>query len=109
MNAKVSRRQDEDETLSNSRLKRLLLSFVLAQASSAIHSSTLFFFKQSSKTFEAFHHVVCVKIFFFSQHHQTRSLSFEYAEDRLRQKEEFKVLSTLSQIFDDEVCSSMRF
>jgi hypothetical protein len=62
------------------------------------------FFKQSSKTFEAFHHVVYVKIFFLSQHHQIRSLSFEYAEDRFRQKKEFEVLSTLFQIFDDEVC-----
>jgi hypothetical protein len=53
------------------------------------------FFKQFSKTFETFHHVVCVKIFFFSQHHQIRSLFFEYAEDRFRQEEEFKMLSTL--------------
>jgi hypothetical protein len=62
------------------------------------------FFKQFSKTFEAFHHVVCVKIFFFSQHHQIRSFFFEYAEDRSRQEEKFEVLSTLFQIFDDEVC-----
>ncbi len=45
MNAKVSRRQDEDETLNNSRFKRLLFSFDLAQASSAIHSSILIFQK----------------------------------------------------------------
>jgi hypothetical protein len=62
------------------------------------------FFKQSSKTFEAFHHVVCMKIFFFSQHHQIRSFFFEYAEDRSRQEKESQVLSTLFQIFDDEVC-----
>jgi hypothetical protein len=107
MNAKVtkvSRRQDEDETLSNSRFKRLLLFLVLAQASSAIHSSTLFF-QTIFKNFEAFHHVVRVKISFVSQHHQIRSFAFEYAEDRSRQEEEFEVLSTLSQIFDDEVCS----
>jgi hypothetical protein len=62
------------------------------------------FFKQSSKTFEAFHHVVCVKIFFVSQHHQIRSFILEYVEDRSRQEEEFQMLSTLFQIFDDEVC-----
>jgi hypothetical protein len=56
MNAKmtkVSRKQNEDETLSDSRLKRLLFSFVLAQASSAIHSFILFF-QAVFKTFEAF-------------------------------------------------------
>jgi hypothetical protein len=62
------------------------------------------FFKQFSKTFEAFHHVVCVKIFFLFQHHQIRSFSFEYAENRSRQEEEFQMLSTLFQIFNDEVC-----
>jgi hypothetical protein len=105
MNAKVSRKQDEDETLSNSRFKKLLFSFVLDQAFSAIHSFTLFFQTIFKKLFEAFHHVVCVKIFLLSKHHQARSLFFEYAEDRLRQEEEFEVLSTLFQIFDDEVCS----
>ncbi len=43
MNAKVSRKQDENETLNNLRLKRLLSFLVLAQAFSVIHSSTLFF------------------------------------------------------------------
>jgi hypothetical protein len=104
MNAKMSRKQNEDETLNNLRFKRLLFSFVLVQAFSAIHSF-IFFFKQSSKTFETFHHVVCVKIFSFSQRHQTRSLFFEYAEDRFRQEKEFEMLSTLFQIFDDEICS----
>jgi hypothetical protein len=63
------------------------------------------FFKQFSKIFEIFHHVVCVKIFFLFQHYQIRSFFFEYVEDCSRQKKEFKVLSTLFQIFDDEVCS----
>jgi hypothetical protein len=67
-----------------------------------IHLSS--FFKQFSKTFEAFHHIVCVKISFVFQHHQIRSLTFEYAEDRSRQEEKFKVLLTLFQIFDDEIC-----
>jgi hypothetical protein len=81
-------------------------SFLLKHFLLFIH---LFFFKQSSKTFEAFHHVVCVKIFFLFQHHQIRSFFLEYAEDHSRQEKEFKVLSTLFQIFDDEVCSQMRF
>jgi hypothetical protein len=45
MNAKMSRKQDEDETLSNLRLKRLLLFFVFVQAFFAIHSSAFFFQK----------------------------------------------------------------
>jgi hypothetical protein len=56
MNAKVtkmSRRQDENETLSDFRFKRLLFFLVLAQAFSAIHSSILFF-QAVFKTFEAF-------------------------------------------------------
>jgi hypothetical protein len=105
MNAKMSRKQDEDETLNNLRFKRLLLSFVFDQAFFVIHSFTLFFQTIFKKLFETFHHVVCVKIFFFFEHYQVRSFSFEYAEDRFRQKEEFEVLSTLFQIFDDEVCS----
>jgi hypothetical protein len=105
MNAKMNRKQDEDETLNNLRFKRLLLFFVSAQAFSAIHSFIFFFQSLFKKLFEAFHHVVCVKIFLLSEHHQVRSLAFEYAEDRSRQKEEFEVLSALSQIFDDEVCS----
>jgi hypothetical protein len=105
MNANVSHKQDENETLSNFRLKRLLLFLVSVQASSVIHSFIFFFQSIFKKLFEAFHHVVCVKIFSFSEHHQARSFSFEYAEDRFRQEEEFEVLSTLFQIFDDEVCS----
>jgi hypothetical protein len=64
----------------------------------------LSFFKKSSKIFESFHHIVCVKIFFFFQHHQARSFFFEYAEDRSRQEKKSQMLSTLFQIFDDEVC-----
>jgi hypothetical protein len=45
MNAKVSRKQDENETLSNSRFKKLLLFLVFVQAFSAIHSFTFFFQK----------------------------------------------------------------
>jgi hypothetical protein len=105
MNANVNRKQDKDETLSNFRFKRLLFFLVSVQASSAIHSFILFFQSIFKKLFEAFHHVVCVKIFLLFEHHQARSFSFEYAEDRFRQEEEFEVLSTLSQIFDDEVCS----
>jgi hypothetical protein len=104
MNAKVSRKQDENETLSNSRFKRLLFfSFLLKHFLLFIHLFS--FFKQSSKkTFETFHHVVCVKIFSFFQHYQARSFSFEYAENRSRQEEESQMLSTLFQIFDDEIC-----
>jgi hypothetical protein len=54
MNAKVSRKQDEDETLNNLRLKKLLLFLVLAQAFSAIHSFIFFFqaiFKKLLKLF----------------------------------------------------------
>jgi hypothetical protein len=59
MNVKVSRKQDEDETLSNSRLKRLLLFLVLDQASSAIHffcySFIYFLFSNNlQKTFWSF-------------------------------------------------------
>jgi hypothetical protein len=54
--------------------------------------------------FEAFHHVVCVKIFLLFKHHQVRSSFFEYAENRSRQEEESQMLSTLFQIFDDEIC-----
>jgi hypothetical protein len=78
------------------------LSFLLKHLLLFIHLFS--FFKQSSKTFESFHHVVCVKISFVSQHHQIRLFIFEYAEDRFRQEEESQVLSTLFQIFDDEVC-----
>jgi hypothetical protein len=56
MNAKmtkVNRKQDEDETLNDFRFKRLLFSFVLAQAFFVIHSS-IFFFQAIFKTFEAF-------------------------------------------------------
>jgi hypothetical protein len=105
MNAKMSRRQNENETLNNLRLKRLLLFLVLDQAFSVIHSFIFFFQIIFKKLFETFHHVVCVKIFFFSKHHQVRSFFFEYAENRSRQEEESQVLSTLFQIFDDEVCS----
>jgi hypothetical protein len=62
------------------------------------------FFKQFLETFEAFHHVICVKIFSFFQHHQIWSFFLEYAEDRSRQEKEFEMLSTLFQIFDDEIC-----
>jgi hypothetical protein len=105
MNAKMNRKQDENETLNNLRFKRLLLFFVLDQAFSAIHSFILFFQTIFKKLFEIFHHVVCVKISFFFKHHQIRSFFFEYAEDRSRQEEESQMLSTLFQIFDDEVCS----
>jgi hypothetical protein len=50
---KMSRKQDEDETLSDFRFKRLLLSFVLVQAFSVIHSFILFF-QAVFKTFETF-------------------------------------------------------
>jgi hypothetical protein len=56
MNAKMtkmSRKQNEDETFDDLRLKRLLFFLVLAQASSAIHSFILFF-QAIFKTFEAF-------------------------------------------------------
>jgi hypothetical protein len=53
MNAKMSRKQDEDETLNNFRFKKLLLFFVLAQAFFVIHSF-IFFFKQSSKFLKLF-------------------------------------------------------
>jgi hypothetical protein len=105
MNAKMSRKQNENETLNNFRFKKLLFSFVLDSAFSVIHSFIFFFQTIFKKLFKAFHHVVCVKIFSFSEHHQARSFSFEYAEDRSRQEEEFEVLSTLFQIFDDEICS----
>jgi hypothetical protein len=82
-------------------------SFLLKHFLLFIH---LFLFQAIFKNFfEAFHHVVCVKIFFFFKHHQTRSFSFEYAEDRFRQEKKFKMLSTLFQIFDDEICFQMRF
>ncbi len=45
MNAKISRKQNENETLNNLRFKKLLFSFVLAQASFIIHSFILFFQK----------------------------------------------------------------
>ncbi len=94
MNAKMSRKQNENETLNNSRFKRLFFfSFLFKHFLLFIH--LFVFFKQSSKTFQVFHHVVCVKIFSFFQHHQIRSLSFEYVENRFRQKEEFQMLSTL--------------
>ncbi len=49
----------------------------------------LFFFSNNfQKTFEVFHHVVCVKIFFLFQHYQIRSFFFEYAENRFRQEKE---------------------
>jgi hypothetical protein len=104
MNAKMSRKQNKDETLNNLQFKRLFFFLVLDQAFSAIHSFIFFFQTIFKKLFEAFYHVVCVKIFFFFKHHQARSFFFEYAEDRSRQEKEFEMLSTLFQIFDDEVC-----
>jgi hypothetical protein len=80
-------KQDENETLNNSRFKKLLFfSFLLKYFLLFIH--LLSFFKQFSKVFEAFHHVVCVKISSLFKHHQIRSFSFEYAEDRFRQEKE---------------------
>jgi hypothetical protein len=81
--------------------------FFFRSWSSIFCYSFIYFLFQTifKKLFEVFHHVVCVKIFFLFKHHQIRSFSFEYAEDRFRQEEESQVLSTLFQIFDDEVCS----
>jgi hypothetical protein len=45
MNAKMSRKQNENETLNNFRLKRLFFFLVFAQAFSVIHSFILFFQK----------------------------------------------------------------
>jgi hypothetical protein len=95
MNVKMNREQNENKTLSNLRFKRLLFFLVFDQAFSAIHSFILFFQTIFKKLFEAFHHVVCVKISSFFKHHQVRSSFFEYAEDCSRQEEEFEVLSTL--------------
>ncbi len=53
MNAKMNREQDENETLSNLRLKKLLFFLVLAQAFSAIHSF-IFFFQKIFKNFWSF-------------------------------------------------------
>jgi hypothetical protein len=50
MNAKVSRKQNEDETLNNLQFKKLLLLFVFAQAFFVIHSF-IFFFQKIFKNF----------------------------------------------------------
>jgi magnesium-transporting ATPase (P-type) len=54
MNAKMSRKQNEDKTLNNFRFKRLLLFLVFVQASFAIHSSIFFFQKIVKKKFWSF-------------------------------------------------------
>jgi hypothetical protein len=53
MNAIMSRKQNENETLNNSRFQRLLFSFVFVQAFSVIHSF-IFFFQIIFKNFWSF-------------------------------------------------------
>ncbi len=66
MNAKVSRKQNEDETLNNLQFKKLLLLFVFAQAFFVIHSF-IFFFQKIFKNFWIFSSCrLCEKIFFLS-------------------------------------------
>ncbi len=76
MNAKMSRKQDENETLNNSRFKRLFFFLVFDQTFFVIHSFIFFFQTIFKKLFEIFYHVVCVKIFLFSKHHQFWSFFF---------------------------------
>jgi hypothetical protein len=66
MNAKVNRKQDENETLNNSRFKRLLFSFVLVQVFFVIHSFT-FFFQKIFKNFWIFSSCrLCENLLFLS-------------------------------------------